>query len=279
MRSSRELGVGIPVRTLAINLVRLAICSWMALSSLPAHAAFDPAAVFEGNCGSCHSVGHGVVVGPDLRGVTGRHDTRWLYAFIRSSQAVIHSGDQSAVALYKQYQKVMPDHAYSDAEIDTLLAFIQGGGPKARGEQIRDARSATPSEIERGRDLFLGNVTFARGGAACVDCHTAGTAQRFGGGSLASDLSRVYARYQDWGLHRALRQADFPLMRRIYADKPLNEDEVFAVKAFLQHAPSDPRPPQEHLPFPMAFLGLGSSALVLLTVRRGPRRADSFDRE
>jgi hypothetical protein len=62
-------------------------------------------------------------------------------------------------------------------------------------------------------------------------------------------------------------------MRRVYGARPLTEDEVFAVKAFLQCVPGEPRSPRGRLPFPVAFLGLGSSALVLLSVRRRPRRA------
>ncbi|HEY4561761.1 MAG TPA: hypothetical protein VIJ36_02220, partial [Thermoanaerobaculia bacterium] len=42
-----------------------------ALVAGPALAAgFDPASTFEVQCSGCHSVGRGVVVGPDLSGVT-----------------------------------------------------------------------------------------------------------------------------------------------------------------------------------------------------------------
>jgi len=95
MRSRRENGGFCPLLPLP-----LAAGFWMAVAALPASASVDAAAHFDSRCAACHSVGRGVVVGPDLKGVTGRHDARWLHAFIRSSQTVIRSGDASAVALF-----------------------------------------------------------------------------------------------------------------------------------------------------------------------------------
>jgi cytochrome c551/c552 len=231
---------------------------WVGISPCAARAAFDPAVAFESKCSGCHSVGHGVVVGPDLKGVTARHDRRWLHRFIRSSQTVVRSGDRVAVSLFDKFQKVMPDHPFSAEEIDRLLAFIEAGGP-ANGVTIRHAKTATAQEIAHGRSLFLGTVRLARGGAACADCHRVEGATGPGGSTLASDLTRVYAKYQDWGLTRALREADFPLMAEIYRAKPLTRSEVFALKAFL-HRTAKPSPPAaKRVPFPLALLGLGGS--------------------
>src|SRR5262245_12206105 len=83
-------------------------------------AAPDSATVFMSRCSSCHSVGRGDVVGPDLKGVTARHDRAWLHHFIHSSQSVIRSGDRVATSLFQRYgRQVMPDHPLSDAEIDS----------------------------------------------------------------------------------------------------------------------------------------------------------------
>jgi len=244
----------------------------MCLAPVAAHAAFDPPLVFDAQCSSCHSVGRGVVVGPDLKGVTSRHDSAWLHAFIRSSQAVVRSGDPSARALYGKFQRVMPDHDFSDAEIDALLAYIQAGAPAPiRGETVRAAETASRREIERGRDLFFGRAAFANGGAACAHCHTAGPAERFGGSSLASDLTRAYPKYQDWGLTRALRVADFPLMSEVYRHRPLTSQEVFAVKAFLCKTAALPVAPARPIGMPLAFLGLGGFGSILFAIRRGPR--------
>jgi hypothetical protein len=206
----------------------------MVLLARPAAAGFDAGAAFNARCSSCHSVGQGVVVGPDLRGVTERHDAGWLHRFIRSSQSVIRSGDRAAMALFATYKKRMPDHPFTDAEVDALLAFIEAGGPKADPGEYRLAGEATAAEVARGHDLFSGTVALANGGAACIHCHDAGGAG-WQSGALASDLTAVYVRYRDGGLTRALTESRFPLMAD-YRERPLTRDEVFALKAFLYQA-------------------------------------------
>lgn len=77
-------------------------------------------------CAACHSIGEGVVVGPDLEGITERRDEDWLIQFIRSSQTMIKNGDSTAVALYKEYDEaVMPDNDFTDEQIKKLLTFIE----------------------------------------------------------------------------------------------------------------------------------------------------------
>jgi cytochrome c2 len=205
----------------------------MAFGSQPVRAAaFDAAATFDLQCSACHSIGKGVVVGPDLSGVTARRDERWLRSFIRSSQSVIRSGDRTAVALFGKYQKRMPDHDFTDGEIHLLLAFIARGGPRPNAGEHRLASSARPAEVAMGRNLFTGAASFQSGGAPCIYCHTAAAAESWRGGTLASDLTRVFAKYRDAGLTRALAESRFPLMEG-YRERPLTHQETFALKAFL----------------------------------------------
>jgi mono/diheme cytochrome c family protein len=91
----------------------------------------DPAAVAEGktlftqNCTACHAVSDEVVLGPGLKGVTQRRPEAWLISWIKNSQKVIASGDKYAVDLYNKFNKtVMPSYDFSDAQIRSLLAYI-----------------------------------------------------------------------------------------------------------------------------------------------------------
>lgn len=251
----------------------LTVTCAIVLGTAPADASFDPGVAFRSRCSGCHSVGQGDVVGPDLRGVLRRHPRGWLQAFIHSSQSVIHSGDASARALYEKYgRRTMPDHELSPVEIDALLDFIAAGGPgDASRAGSRGASAATAADLWRGRELFLGRRGFHNGGAACVECHAAGDAGRWGAGTLGRDLTHAYDKYQDWGMGRALADADFPLMASIYHRQPLTEDEVFAVKAFLYQ--TSRRPPEASGSSSPLFLmlGFGSSAFVLWLQGRGPK--------
>jgi hypothetical protein len=166
----------------------------------------------------------------------------------------------------------MPDHELSAVEIDALLDLIAAGGPSdASGAKSRRASAATAAELRQGRELFLGRRGFRNGGAACIDCHAAGEAGRWGAGTLGHDLTHAYDKYQDWGMGRALADADFPLMSSIYHRQPLTEDEVFAVKAFLYEASRRPPEPSTSSSPLFLMLGFGSSALVLWLRGRGPK--------
>ncbi|HEV2855712.1 MAG TPA: cytochrome c [Thermoanaerobaculia bacterium] len=251
------------------------VAGWLAIALTAAPAAwagFDPAATFAMKCAGCHSVGKGVVVGPDLAGVTARRDKRWLHAFIRSSQGLVGRGDETATTLFSKFKKRMPDHDFSDAEIDSLLAFIEAGGPRDAGGEIRRASLATPGEVARGRDLFSGRYGLRNGGAACAGCHTAGGLGPWRSGTLASDLTRVFDKYQDAGLTRALVESRFPLMATAYHGRPLTSDEVFTLKAFLYATARSPEQPVEMAPGTPLFLGFGGSSLVLLFTGRILRR-------
>jgi hypothetical protein len=218
-----------------VLFLSISACGGLAIPPPACAAGFDAAAAFNLRCSGCHSVGNGVVVGPDLRGVTARHNARWLHAFIRSSQTVIRRGDPAAVALFAKYKKRMPDHDLTDREIDALLAFIAAGGPRRQDGEYRQARMAKPADVARGRGLFMGDLALTRGGAACGRCHAAGNAGSWRVGTLASDLAQVYLKYRDGGLTRALTESRFPLMRQ-YRRRPLTSEETFAIKAFLYQA-------------------------------------------
>ena len=243
------------------------------LGTAPAMGApFDPAAVFSLQCAGCHSVGKGEVVGPDLQGVTSRRDRPWLHSFIRSSQGLVGRGEKTAAALFARYKKRMPDHDFSDGEIDSLLAFIAAGGPKGPEGELRRAATATPIEVARGRALFTGDWPLKHGGAACIGCHAAGQAGRWRSGTLASDLTRVYSKYRDAGLTRALMESHFPMMSAAYDGHPLTPEETFALKAFLYRTAHSPEPPIELAAGAPLLLGLGGSSLALLFTRRTMRR-------
>ncbi len=83
-------------------------------------------------CSACHSIGEGKKIGPDLEGVTERHDEAWLIKFIQSSQTMVNAGDAEAVKLFEEYNKIpMPDNAFSEDETKALLNYIENFDPSA----------------------------------------------------------------------------------------------------------------------------------------------------
>ena len=96
-------------------------------ASAPAAGAGDAAAgkaLFNANCAACHKLDK-PMTGPALRGVTERHDTKWLRSWIKDSQKMVKSGDAAAVKVFNENNKsVMTAFPQlSDADIDNILAY------------------------------------------------------------------------------------------------------------------------------------------------------------
>jgi cytochrome c2 len=212
-------------------------CGVFVLSiALPvASAAADPATTFSRKCSSCHTFGKGILVGPDLKGVAGRHKREWLVSWITSSETVIESGDGEATALFAKFKQRMPDQSLSPAEIVALLDYLAAGGPDIDArKRDRRADTATAAEIDRGRALFVGERSLVNGGGACVSCHRVGEAVA-AGGTLGPDLATAYARYQDKALGALLAKGCFPRAVSTADPVSLTDEESFALRAFLHH--------------------------------------------
>lgn len=215
----------------------------LALSIAPSPvSAQDGQALFNGLCSACHSIGGGVVVGPDLEGVTERRTEEWLVPFIRSSSTVIESGDETALELFAEFeQSPMPDVSYSEAEILAVLRYIESGGDGSGGSgyMVSD-RPATAADIELGSRLFQGTTRLENRGPACTSCHDVQVQDDMviGGGVLARELTTVFS---DMGRNRStvggrISESPFAVMGAAYADRPITDAEIFAIVAFLEDA-------------------------------------------
>jgi protein SCO1 len=82
--------------------------------------------LFKSRCASCHTIGKGDAVGPDLLDVTKRRDHGWLVRYVQRPDLVLASGDPIAKALFARYQGVrMPDLDLGPAEVEILLPYIE----------------------------------------------------------------------------------------------------------------------------------------------------------
>ena len=81
--------------------------------------------IFKQNCTACHSMTKARLVGPGLEGVIDKYEREWLVKWIRNSQELIASGDERAIAIYEEYDKVaMSAFDFSDQEFDSLLSYL-----------------------------------------------------------------------------------------------------------------------------------------------------------
>src|SRR3972149_2454551 len=254
--------------------------------------------IFQKACAACHSIGAGKLVGPDLAGVNDRRAEDWLIKFPKSSQALIKSGDKTAVALFEEFNKMpMPDQALSDDQIKKILAHIKeaGGSSAAAGKDAAPsapaaatAAAAPRDAIQLGEDLFQGKIRFANGGPSCNACHHVTNDALLGGGVLAAELSLVFSRMGKQGLSAILAGGSpFPVMQTAYAGKEFSDKEINALVGFLQHVD------QEHarqLPrewgWRMFSAGVGGVVVLVIVFSLAGRRRkkrcvnqDIYDRQ
>lgn len=198
---------------------------------------------FNSTCIACHTIGGGRLVGPDLAGVTERRSEDWLVRFIKASQSMIESGDPDARALAEEYPGlVMPDAAMSDQQIKDVIAFLRAGragAPAAQSEADTTPEPPSKEDILAGQRYFQGELRFENDGAACNACHDVRNDAVIGGGVLAAELTTVFSRMGSGGVRAILGQAPFPVMQTAYQEKPLTEEEVTSLVAFLQFADSE----------------------------------------
>ncbi len=85
----------------------------------------DGEALFKANCTSCHSIGKGTVIGPDLKDIEKRRPSEWIHSWIKSSTTMIKAGDAYGIELFNKFNKTsMPDQSLSDAEIVVVMEYI-----------------------------------------------------------------------------------------------------------------------------------------------------------
>jgi mono/diheme cytochrome c family protein len=251
------------------------------MASASARAADDgpgPAALlFSERCSTCHTIGGGVKVGPDLLGVIKRRDKAWFARFVRGPARLIDGGDPTAAGLFAKFAPVkMPDQPLTDGEVDSVWAYFttcnDKGGCLPASLGPRWGTDASDEEVTRGRELFTGVRRLARGGAPCFACHNVRGEGPMGGGTLAADLTFAYARLGEKGMAPLLAEMTTPVMATVYGAAPLGADEQYALKAYLAHLARDGAPPRRDRDF--LALGLEGMGIVLgfFTLRAGRGR-------
>lgn len=220
------------------------------VNSLPAQTGGEE--IFKSVCASCHTIGKGKLVGPDLSRVYEKKNQDWLIKFIRSSQTVIKSGDEQAVAVFNEFNKIqMPDNNYSDDQIISIIDFIKQSDGGSSGAQVTDSSGITSNadttkavkdtaavqinykSAELGRALFNGFEPFLHGATPCHNCHNIKDQSFLGGGKLAIDLTKAYTKLGPQGIRGILVNPPFPAMKAAIPDSVTNE-EINALISLLQ---------------------------------------------
>ena len=91
----------------------------------PAQSPEEGKAEFLNRCVSCHTIGGGVLIGPDLEGVAQRREESWLKAQISGDFAAADENDPTVVTNRKIYGLQMPDLRLDEEIVENLITYLE----------------------------------------------------------------------------------------------------------------------------------------------------------
>lgn len=225
---------------------------------------------YKQNCASCHTIGGGRLTGPDLKNMHERKDEQWIKDFITDPMAVINSGDAYARKIVEESRGViMPKvGGLTPFIVQSLVDFIKSESAKEKsifgGSSLAD-RPLTPSDIVKGRALFVGEAQLKNKGPSCLGCHAIAGEGKLGGGLLGPDLTDVYGRLGGkTALAAWLSSPASETMGPIYAKYPIDESEVLPLVAFFKDKASSGMTEAGMHDFNFLIFGFVGLAIVLI---------------
>lgn len=218
--------------------------------------------LFRTHCAGCHTIGGGKGVGPDLKGVSGERSDDWLVRIIVEPDRLTAEKDPAQLELVQQFGMEMPKLGIDREDARKIVAYLKEEASPAGAPPAAPAEAApllvTPQLLATGRALFTGRTPFAKGGPPCASCHGL-SYPGVRGGALAGDLTGLFGTMQETGLRGALGSLGFPVMRKVYADRPLTEPETQALLALFKDASAHRARDRDLLP----AVGLGFFILLV----------------
>jgi len=269
---------------------------WLSIFSVffitPNLSAQDGEALFNTKCAMCHTATTARLVGPGLGKVNDRRDQDWLIKFVQSSQDLINSGDEDAIALFEEYNKVMmPDQDLSEGEVIAILSYLKSQGELIGDEPeeaaaVEEMSMTSLGDMTVARKLFRGETAFANGGPGCITCHNVNNNSLIPGGDLAKDLSESIANMGAGGVRAIIKTPSFPVMAKAYEDRQLTDEEVNLLTEYLFYVSeggSTQTPPNAAWGVALALFGslllLGIAMVVWINRKKNPVNQHIFKRQ
>lgn len=106
--------------------------------------AFDAGTYFQKTCTTCHTIGGGDKIGPDLAGLSKRRKVDWIVKFVNYPDGMINGDEEEAgyekadpVAkkVYELYKpQMMSDHELTKAQVEAILKYIDAQKKQPKGK-------------------------------------------------------------------------------------------------------------------------------------------------
>jgi len=245
---------------------------FLSLLAAPAAAQDDEGRqLFETSCASCHQPDGTGISGafPPLAGNPQAQDPLRVEEVVREGL----SGPLEVLGVsYDGQMPGFPD--LTDEQVAAVAAYVSSLAGAPTPASTTAAPAPAEGDADRGEALFVGSVTLAAGGPACLACHSAANLAPTGNVTLGPDLTTLFARFGGvQGAAAALRNPPSPTMQPLFADSPLTDGELLDLTAFFATLADAPQAQGRDL---LVVAGLGWLAALILLVAlavRGPKQA------
>jgi len=161
---------------------------------------------YQAKCASCHTIGGGLLVGPDLKGVISRRDRSWLIRWIQEPDKMLAEGDPIATQQLKM-AAAMPNLGISETEAKEILAYIESGPAVPEPTTQPVVEKTAPVVVASTGNSTQGKQAFEQ---KCAICHSIGGkgVVGTGRGEVGPDLKGVTSRRETSWLVRWIQEPD-----------------------------------------------------------------------
>lgn len=91
--------------------------------------------LFKTRCVSCHTIGGGDRLGPDLRGVVAARPRDWLMRWLKEPDRMVDEKDPVVMELRGRYRNLpMPNLGFGDIEAAAVIEYLAGEDAKVAGK-------------------------------------------------------------------------------------------------------------------------------------------------
>lgn len=108
----------------------------------PNHSVPKGEIIFRSRCMSCHTIGEGDKLGPDLAGVAGSRPRDWLMRWIREPNVMLAEKDPIAVALAEKYRNIpMPNFGLNEQDATAIIEYLELEDRKVKNAKTKPGPS------------------------------------------------------------------------------------------------------------------------------------------
>ena len=151
-------------RTRATTFGLLLAALWLGGTVAGVHAQVEEGQkIFQAKCATCHTIGRGSSIGPDLAGVVDQRERDWLTRWIANPEGMVAANDPLALQLLADFDQLpMPNSNLTMAEVEAVIAYMKSAsdeaGPAAAAPRL--PASAAIANRELGGVQLLALVVF-----------------------------------------------------------------------------------------------------------------------